>query len=208
MVGVDQPDDHREVYLCHVVCEFGATRAEEAFRDIDDYLRSHPNEVVMLILEDHVTPEDAIYALDRAGLDENAYSWEPGKPLPTLREMIESGNNLLVLVENEGGSPAWYHPAYEVLLQDTPYRFGPTDVFSCEVERGRPDAPLLLVNHWRTNDPPSARVAAEVNSLQTLRDRGRDCEAARGLEPNIIAVDFFSQGDVSAYVDELNGVSD
>ena len=36
--------------------------------------------------------------------------------------MIERGDNVLVLVENDGGSEPWYIPAYD-MLQDTPYRF-------------------------------------------------------------------------------------
>jgi hypothetical protein len=218
LIGQGVPAGEPEVYLCHVACELGATRAEEAFRTIDDYLRSHPTEVVILILEDHVAPEDAVRALDRAGLDENAYTWEPdpdsdsnsNSDWPTLREMINSGNNVLVLVENEGGAtdaPAWYHDAYDgELLQDTPYRFETISDFSCELERGSPDAPLFLINHWVSVAPPSPVVAERVNRRSVLDGRVAECDGGRG-RPNIIAVDFFDRGDVRAYVDELNGVT-
>ena len=42
------------MYLCHVYCELGATRAIDAFRGIHDFLRENPNEVIVLVLEDYV----------------------------------------------------------------------------------------------------------------------------------------------------------
>jgi hypothetical protein len=210
MVGADVPDDLREVYLCHVLCELGATRAVDAFRTIDDYLRSNPYEVVILILEDHVAPADAVEALEDGGLAEHAYAWVPGTDLPTLEDMIEMEKNVLVLVEENGGlpnSPAWYHDAYGGgLLQDTPYRFEATSEFSCELDRGRSDAPLFLINHWVSAAPPSPAVAERVNRTSVLEGRVAECDGVR-RRPNIIAVDFWSRGDVGAYVAGLNGVN-
>ena len=199
--------DSREVYLCHVYCELGATRAVDAFRTVDDFLRENPNEVLILILEDHVEPEDAIDVLERAGLADRAYTWEPGTKLPTLREMIESGDNVLVLVENEGGSRDWYMPAYGAILQDTPYKFETTAAFSCRHARGPANAPLLLANHWLTTDPPSPVIATTVNATEELMRRVEDCETRRSDPPNILAVDFYNRGDVFDVVDQLNGVA-
>ena len=102
------PSDNRQVYLCHLYCELGATRAVDAFRGIDDYLRENPNEVIVLILEDHVDAADAIDVLRDSGLAHHALEWDPGEPLPTLREMIERKRNVLVLAEYEGGAEPWY----------------------------------------------------------------------------------------------------
>ena len=112
------------MYLCHLYCEFGATPAVDEFRLVHDFLRENPNEVVVLVLEDFVDPADAIAVLERSGLAARG-SWRPGEPLPTLGEMIERGDNVLVLVENDGGSEPWYIPAYD-MLQDTPYGSGAT----------------------------------------------------------------------------------
>ena len=45
-----------------------------------------------------------------AGWPGTRWSWRPGEPLPTLGEMIRRGDNVLVLVENEGGADALVHP--------------------------------------------------------------------------------------------------
>ena len=196
-----------DVYLCHAVCEIGASPAEPAFREIHDFLRQNPNEVVVLVIEDHVDPEDAIRVLERGGLADRALSWAPGQPLPTLGEMIEQDRNVVVLVEKNGGAAPWYIPAFE-LLQETPYAFAAPDEFSCEQSsRGDADNPMLLVNHWVTIDPPKEEIAAEVNDRGVLLARAERCADERDRVPNIVAVDFYSAGDLLAVVDELNGVS-
>ena len=166
-LGVPRDEGERRVYLCHAYCEMGATEAAAAFRRIHDYLRENPNEVIVLVLEDHVDAADAIQALERGGLARRALVWSPGDPLPTLGQMIEQRRNVVVLAENEGGAAPWYLPAFDV-LQETPFRFETAGDFSCGTGRGSPDNPLLLVNHWLTIDPPNSGAAAEVNAADVL----------------------------------------
>ena len=63
------------------------------------------------------------------------------------------------------------------------------------------------MNHWVDTSPaPQPTNAKIVNQKQFLMDRVRMCEDIRGLQPNIIAVDFYEEGDVLGVVDKLNGV--
>ncbi len=195
------PSDERQVYLCHLYCEAGATRAVDTFRVIDDYLRENPNEVIVLILEDYVDAADAVDVLKKSGLGRHALRWDPGEPLPTLRDMIQRRHNVLVLVENEGGAEPWYVPAYDA-MEETPYRFDSRGDFSCEENRGVEGNPLFLVNHWVTTGDPVD--AADVNRSEVLLDRVEECEEERERRPNIIAVDFYTQGDLLDVVAELN----
>ena len=39
-----------------------------------------------------------------------------------------------------------------------------------------------------------------------LGERARICARVRGLEPNIIAVDYYNEGDVVGVAKELNGI--
>ena len=206
MLGGVPADADRTVYLCHLYCELGATPAVDAFRRIHDFLRENPNEVVVLVLEDFVDAADAMAVLERSGLADQALSLQPGQPLPTLGEMIRRDDNVVVLVENEGGSAPWYIPAYD-MLQDTPYSFARPQDFSCDLGRGSTSNPLFLLNHWITIDPPSRTVAAEANGRDVLLGRARRCETERGRVPNIVAVDFYADGNLFAVVDELNGVA-
>ncbi len=198
---IGAPSEERQVYLCHTYCELGATRAVDTFRVIDDYLRENPNEVIVLILEDHVDAADAVDALTKSGLSRHALHWDPGEPLPTLREMIQRRRNVLVLAEFEGGAEPWYVPAYNA-MEETPYRFENRGEFSCEPNRGVEGNPLFLINHWVT--APDPLVAADVNRSEVLLDRVKECTEERERRPNIIAVDFYTRGDLLDVVAELN----
>ena len=79
--------------------------------------------------------------------------------------------------------------------------------FTCDLGRGAAENPLFLVNHWIKVDPPSRAVAKDANGREVLLARGEECEAARGRRPNILAVDFYADGDLFDVVDTLNGVA-
>jgi hypothetical protein len=70
-----------------------------------------------------------------------------GSPWPTLGELIDRGERLVVFAEDEGPPPGWYHQAFEE-MQDTPYQFPQPEDFTCTLNRGDPDAALFLMNHW------------------------------------------------------------
>jgi hypothetical protein len=49
-------------------------------------------------------------------------------------------------------------------------------------------------------------IAREVNAHDFLAPRVARCRETRGMMPNLIAVDFYRQGDAARVVDELNRV--
>jgi hypothetical protein len=207
MVGAASAEGEKQLFLCHNFCELGAINAERAFGMINDYLREHPEQVVLLILDDHVRSEDAVAALERSGLADRAYSWTPGDQLPTLREMIESQSNVVIMVERNGVPGTWYMPAFPDLLQDTPYSFPSYERMSCAPNRGgHLTNPLLLVNHWINVDAPTPFLAAQGNAGPVLRERIDRCESERHQRVNVVAVDFFAHGDLLRVVDEMNGL--
>ena len=78
---------------------------------------------------------------------------------------------------------------------------------SCGPNRGPPSAPLFLVNHWVSTDPaPRPSDATRVNAYAPLLARARVCESLRHRVPNLLAVNFYKEGDVFRVVDTLNGV--
>ena len=80
---------------------------------------------------------------------------------------------------------------------------------TCRPNRGPAGAPLFLVNHWITTDPvPLPSNAAKVNAYDPLLARMRECRRVRRHFPNLVAVDFYREGDLFQVVDTLNGVGD
>lgn len=193
--------------LCHGSCAFASTPHLEGLAAITSFLQANPREVITIIYEDHA-PVDAIasdYAA--AGADALVFTHAPGSPWPTLGEMIDADTRLVVTAESGGPPPPWFHHVWDEAW-DTPY--GPTSVddLSCDHNRGSTDNALFLVNHW-VNDAlglPSQANAAIVNAADVLQPRAEECRDRWAHPTNILAVDFYEQGDLFAVVDALNGL--
>ncbi len=98
-------------------------------------------------------------------------------------------------------------------MQETPYSFKkPAQLTapdrleaSCEPNRGPADAPLFLINHWIDTSPaPRPSNAAKVNTRNALLDRVHHCQDQRDLVANLIAIDFYREGDLFGATAELN----
>ncbi len=197
-------DAQRGIYLCHTNCETGAVAFNGPLRDIKNFLITHPDDVLMVVIQDATIPAETAAAIEAAGLTDRVATLQPGQPLPTLRTLIDSGRNLLVFAERgDPGGPPWYHSMYD-WFQETTFSFSNPKQFNCQPNRGNPDAPMLLVNHWITASPPNPATGAEVNSKAVLDKRVEQCLSERGLVANIIEVDFAERGDLISTVRALN----
>jgi hypothetical protein len=194
-----------DLYLCHTVCELGSRLLVDSLRDIATFLRGNPDEVLTLIIEDHISAADTERAFTQSGLLEWAYVHAPGTTWPTLREMIAGGDRLLVTAENGRPPPAWYQNIWD-LASDTPYSFKSAQEFSCALNRGARDNDLFLLNHWVENPLPSPILSASVNTSSVLLGRARDCQTERGKLPNFVAVNHYATGDLFPVVRQLNGL--
>ncbi|HEY7632526.1 MAG TPA: hypothetical protein VH817_17605 [Thermoleophilaceae bacterium] len=207
----------RGMYLCHTFCELGATPLSDGLNAIHDFLATHPDDIVVVINQDYITPADFVKAIGDAGLTQYVFKDFDQKPLPTLRGMIDSNQRLVLMAENHAGAAPWYRRAYMGLTMETPYTFqrntalltSPThQPASCEPNRGpATGAPFFLINHWISTDPiPLPSDAATVNKFGPLLRRARTCERIRHHVVNLLAVNFYKEGDVFRVVDTLNGV--
>jgi hypothetical protein len=205
----------RGIYLCHTLCELGSTRLADGLKDIHDFLVTHPNDVVVVVNQDYVTPADFVKAVGDAGLTRYVFTPPSGSSWPTLRQMIDDDQRLVMLAENHAGAAPWYQLAYKRDVEETPYTFPTPSLLttqsklaaSCKANRGPPSAPLFLINHWINTDPiPKPSDAAKVNAYAPLLRRVRECERLRHHLPNLLAVNFYEQGDLFRVVDALNGV--
>ena len=205
MVG--KPTGERDVYLGHGFCELGATKFVDALKEMDDFLVMHPDEVVIIVVQDEgVSPADVAGCFERSGLIDLVYKGPVTKPWPTLREMVESDQRVVVMAENHWEGVPWYHGAFEV-CQETPYKFEKPEDMSNQPGRGGPGGSLLLMNSWiETTPAPLPSNAEIVNAYDFLLKRALACKQERGMMPNLIAVDFYHTGDLMRVVDALNGV--
>ncbi|HZC52531.1 MAG TPA: hypothetical protein VE441_08550 [Mycobacterium sp.] len=202
------PTGPPQPYLCHGLCELGATPWEPVMAQLKTWLQNHPRDVVTLFIQDEgVSPEQTNQVFSKAGLLPYVHTQHEGQPWPTLGQMITSGQRLVVLMENQDGGAAypWQLPGF-TWTQDTPFNYTNADQFSCARLRGEPDSPLLLINHWLSNKLRRVTDSAAVNAHDVLWPRVRECEQERHQLPNFVAVNFYNEGDLLQVVDQLNGV--
>jgi hypothetical protein len=204
----------RQVYLCHKFCELGSIPIDTAFKQYRDFLAANPDEVLVLVIEDAVKPEDIADAVKRTGLIDYVYKGSLS-PLPTLQEIIDSGGRAVMFAEKDAGHGKfpWYHEAYDKLVQETPYTFKKPSALtdpkqlaaSCEPNRGPDDAPLFLLNNWVDTTPlPKPSNGEKVDSEDALLRRIHVCQRIRHVKANLIAVDFYREGDLFDVVKKLN----
>jgi len=205
-VGVGTLNGTPELYLCHTLCELGADPLNRELKAIGSFLAEHPDQVLIVIVEDYVPPATIERAFAQAGLERYVVTLNRHEPLPTLGELIDQNRRLVVFAEKEGGTPAWYMPAFS-FIQDTPLGAVRPDQLSCERYRGEADSPLLLINYWIPPFPPSPSLNAGIGRAAFLRGRVNRCLQKRGFRGAIVAVDFYQRTSVVAVARELNSAS-
>jgi hypothetical protein len=194
-------------YMCHGLCEIGATPLEPTLQRVRDWLAANPREVLTFVIEDNVTPPDTAAVFRRAGLLPYVYTPRMGEPWPTLGEMIDSGRRLVVMMERRGGGSAypWLVSAFD-WVQDTAYSNPTVASLSCDLNRGRSTDPLFMINNWIASFTTLVSSARTVNAYGRLWPYVERCQAERGQIPNFVAVNFYDEGDLFRVVNRLNGV--
>ncbi|MFF0015649.1 hypothetical protein [Streptomyces sp. NPDC005374] len=204
--AVNKVNPPREgLWLCHAVCRAGAIPLVPTLREIGDWMRAHPTDVVTLIVQDAISGEDTAEAFRQAGLTDlvRTPDPDPGKAWPTLGDMIDSGRRLVVFAEQADGPATWYRNFYRYGME-TPFAFRSPAEMSCVPHRGGTGKRLFLLNHFITNSGGSRLDAGEVNASRYVLDRVHRCERERGRPVNFVAVDYTTVGDARGAIDALN----
>jgi hypothetical protein len=205
LVGdIDETDleGERVPYLCHSVCELGATPMVDALTDVRTFLEDNRFEVVIIFIEPSIRADEIAKAFADAGLDPYLATLERYEPLPTLREMIASNRRLVVFTERGGGTPDWYHEGFS-FTQDTEVGADPD---KCPPRNGNAASPLLMANFWVDGFPPPVEANEKATALDKLLQRARVCRKELGRVPNLFPVDFYDNSDIVEAAEQLNGV--
>src|SRR5215204_7548604 len=175
------------MYLCHSFCELGATRLDSVLDDLRTFLAANPGAVVVVINQDYVTAQDFVEAVRDADLEELVYKGPVDGEWPTLREMVESNQRLVLPAENHAGGALvprrlrQDHPGDPVRLQKgrPAYETGqPRQELRAEPRAGgRARLPGEPLDHDRPGATPSN--ASKVNAYHPILARVRDCQRIR-----------------------------
>jgi hypothetical protein len=208
-VGFGPPKGKREVWLCHTLCELGATRAVAFFSTIRRFLQLNPSQVVILFDEDYVSEDSLEQVFRQSGLYPHLATLRVGQRMPTLGDLVRSQHNVLVFTQEPvSGRHPWDMYGFGGFIQDTPLGAVKPSQFSCKPSRGTPDSPLLMMNDWADVFPPRRSPNVALTQRTFIVKRGRQCLAERHHIPNLILTDFYNSGDVAGAARTLNGLGD
>jgi len=172
--------------LCHGTCEVGRRDLDKGLQEIKKWLHENPSEVVSLIVESYVGEAELFSALVDSGLADESetaksdkliyfHNLEPGSPWPTLREMVLSGNRLVVFTDLNAANGTW-NLDWRRYGWETPFD---DDTFTCAPGRGDPlayDNQIFILNHYTLCPFGGCTDAAEENNaFEFLYGRAATC---------------------------------
>lgn len=208
-VGFGKVKGKREVWLCHTLCELGATRALAFFGTIHRFLQLNPGQVIVLFDEDYVSEASLEDVFKQSGLYSHLVVLRDGQQMPTLGQLVRSQHNVLVFTQEPvTGRYPWNMYAFGGFIQDTPLGAVKPSQFSCKPARGTSRSPLLMMNDWADLFPPRRSPNVALTQRAFIVKRARQCEAERHRLPNLILTDFYDSGDVVGAARVLNGLGE
>jgi hypothetical protein len=203
-LGAGDAGGERELWLCHSVCELGATKMVDSLREIKEFLDANRGEIVILFIEPYATPQDIEKVFAESGLDRYVVTLERNSPMPTLGQLVRRDRRVIVLTEKDAdGTVPWYLDGFS-FVQDTPLGATKVGQLSCKLERGDADSPFLMLNHWADLFPPQRTPNEPFQTKREIIGRAHECARKRGLPVSLIAVDHYDVGSLIPAVDALN----
>jgi hypothetical protein len=228
---LDTHSSNGEVKLCHNSCSSGSRTLVDAVRDdIVPFLGENRSAVVTLHLEDYTVGTELGRALSSiSGMAGLTFSpdWWPESRWPTLREMVDGGQRLIIFTsksENRGTYRSPQVPSGVTVLYDRDgtvenhwsmgdtifthdrsctTRWSGTPLTSKTVKwAGKNWRPLFVMNHF--HGVPEEMHARTDNRFDLLQQRVDSyCKPAAGRTPNFVALDHVHQGDPIEYASVL-----
>ncbi len=186
----------------------GTAPLTDNLAEIKTFLDANPNEVVTIIFESYVDANMMETAFTSVGLIPYLHTQTLGNAWPTLQQMINAGNRLVVFSDSDDASPrqGWYHYMWDFAVETHYSNNAPTD-FSCEFNRGDSINDLFILNHFITDATLGVGVSAQseiVNAYDFFYPRAVGCWSEKQKFPNFPTVDFYELGETKRVIDSLN----
>lgn len=218
------PNSHKygDIQLCHTSCALlNAGTMVDTLKDINKWLDTHPNEVLTVFIEnsDNFPLAEFTPSFQNSGiLSKVYYRSDFVSPWPTLRQMILSGQRVVVMTVGRDASVPWLMNEWD-FMWESPYLVPFSSPFPCN--KDRPEGPLSVpdsmamsvISHFvfttfvisGTAIPtPNPTVATQVNG-KDLESHMNTCKEMK-VKVNFIMVDFYEFGSVFQIAANLNGV--
>ena len=187
-------------------CSYGNVDARAWLTTLQNHMMSAPNDVVTLLIENYVEPTHLHEVLNDSGLMEHVFVHGLDEPWPTLREMIQNGERLVVFWEQSSDEAfPWFHD-FLTHSWTTAYAEESKEEMDCNPHRGDEHQVVFHMNNWLSGPfgLSSPNNAEETNDPEFLVERAVECWQMHGKRPTFVAVDWWEDGDVVAAARAIN----
>ncbi len=206
---LDVYDIDGTIYLYHGNPKMGKEKLQIVLTDIKAFLDSNKTEIVSIIFQNGITKNRIAAEIDSAGLSTYCHSQAADKEWPTIGQMINDNNRLVLFVEENTGTDVPYiHSAWDYIF-DTPWNTKSLAEMDTRIGRGKPTHGLFLMNNWISKGKPTKKNARQTNNEKFLLKRIERCAKDLHRVPNFIGINFHEQGDAVKVAKMLNdGLAD
>jgi len=186
----------------------GAEPLSNSLGIFEQFLNTNPNEIITIIFECYVTANDIESEINTSGLNNYLFEKIPGIDWPTLQEMIDNNQRLIILTDKNDAavSQGWYHYVWDHAVETHFSVNDPAD-FNNEFNRGDSLNDLFIFNHFITNavlGTGNETASAIVNEYNFLMNRINENYLTTSKFPNFITLDFIDLGEGLNVVNTLN----
>ncbi|KAJ2554913.1 hypothetical protein EV175_002429 [Coemansia sp. RSA 1933] len=224
------------VHLCHGSCLLiDKGRLVDSLKVFKTFMDANPREVITFIIENvsGFTSDQLRPSFEQSGLDKYAYvpafaprSSHSGYPWPTLAELIDRNQRLVVFMDDKANTSVvpYIMPEWDYIVEIPYANINPVKSFPCNQDRPRDGIPrdLLVLNHFVYNrvtiagkniDSPANPAQIEehgYNTLKSLSTHLDSCKSTWGSRVfNYITLDYYDIGDGGIFeaVKKINGLS-
>jgi hypothetical protein len=198
--------------VCHGNSVLGSEPLSYNLKEVYEYLKNNPKEVVTIIFECYVCANDIEKAMKEAKLLSMVCTKIKNAKWPTLQELIDIDKRLIIFSDKKDASinQKWYHYIWDYAVETSFSAVETTDLNST-FNRGTATNDLCILNHFLVNKSlgtGNRHKAEVVNSNTFMMSRIDKFRSETAKFPNFITVDFYNIGNCFENVNKLNQVED
>ena len=205
---IDVYDNFGTISVYHGSFLLGSEPLSDIFQEFETFSAANPNEIITIILECYVSSSAIETELNNSGLLGKLYAHTPGNTWPTLQQLIDDGENIVLFSDQDDALPSqpWYNYMWTNMVE-THYSVDAPNLFTHDFNRGDSINDLFIFNHFVTDAVLGIGLEAEanvVNEYNFLMDRIIENYGLKQKFPNFVTLDFVSIGDGMQVVNDLN----
>mmetsp|Transcript_43656 Transcript_43656/g.76707 ORF Transcript_43656/g.76707 Transcript_43656/m.76707 type:complete len:408 (+) Transcript_43656:278-1501(+) len=200
--------------FCDRSCGLGVRDPKDVLTNLKTFIETNTQEILIIEFSmNDGSSSDLRTALQYSGLLDHVYHPQDEyyiEEWPTMQQLIDDNTRILLFGSGDGMESC---PAYDcddgILFAGDHFSRTETDgsdLDSCDSTRSGDvvNVGYFLMNHYGENKMkvPSPKKARELNSYSNLEARMEECQEKR--LPNLLAVEFWDEGDVLEFVNIKN----